>query len=831
MVQAAAQRLGSDFLIMKFTLKLLLLLCIILAGIYATTPLWLPYVLERQLPPGWQLESLDAGYPGLSGIDISSLRLKGGLPAADLAITTADLRFNYRGLKVEIDSASLEIHFLTTENSPVDSLSLDHLLLIFTNFQLTPREDDNFHILSDVHLEGFPQATGHVEADASRDLLKADIRFPANLNSPLWLAMQFEQNNQAADTTTLIQAVLDTEPANHFWLDAILAHVTNGLFTRVNGKLEVNAKFSGLKLRNIEQLSLSTENLEMVSKSGPFTVKAGLVASREGKDVIVKLPAAAEIRFQDEAGEIDLLLTSTFPELQRAPRTDALAFLKLGSGSRFKIETDSPPTISFSGAVSLDLTASGETIRLHANNLSAVMAEFPELETVTTVGLISVDWQENTDIAYISEDLELRAKKLTVKGGITTRNGKYTSKGSGTFAEFQIAQLATSAKNIEIEWQDLDLLSLTGKLSTRTQGFSTDIDAETWTGFDFDVNYRLLDGSGINGLGKLKVDDGPQLPLKFTGNTNTNKWDIRLSRTTINMKQLAKLLAVARIELPGSIKLTDGNVSLHGKMTIDEKITARMDITGRDIDASMLGSRAMDADFSFNTTYDETISANGLVSIEAIALAGDIDVTNIKADLQLVNTDTYRMKNLYAGLFDGQLKLNRLQLSNNKLQDTTAELSHISLGRLLEYADFDGLKGSGSLDMSLPVSTDQTGINIRNGFFRSTVPGYLAYTKDKVRPGPGTGREGALGYGVAGSNIGMQALENFQYQDLSGEINYQSDGNYQIKVHLEGNNPDLYEGHPVVFNLNINGSLPELFEALFITGDFEEAILKEIRKH
>ena len=82
---------------------------------------------------------------------------------------------------------------------------------------------------------------------------------------------------------------------------------------------------------------------------------------------------------------------------------------------------------------------------------------------------------------------------------------------------------------------------------------------------------------------------------------------------------------------------------------------------------------------------------------------------------------------------------------------------------------------------------------------------------------------------MAGNNIGLQALENFQYTDLSGTINYQSDGTYNIAIRLEGENPDLYGGHPIVFNLNIDGSLPELFEAMFITGNFEESILKQIK--
>ena len=55
------------------------------------------------------------------------------------------------------------------------------------------------------------------------------------------------------------------------------------------------------------------------------------------------------------------------------------------------------------------------------------------------------------------------------------------------------------------------------------------------------------------------------------------------------------------------------------------------------------------------------------------------------------------------------------------------------------------------------------------------------------------------------------------------------DGAYKITIRLEGKNPDLYGGHPIVFNLNIGGSLPELFEAMFITGSFEESILKQIK--
>jgi len=131
----------------------------------------------------------------------------------------------------------------------------------------------------------------------------------------------------------------------------------------------------------------------------------------------------------------------------------------------------------------------------------------------------------------------------------------------------------------------------------------------------------------------------------------------------------------------------------------------------------------------------------------------------------------------------------------------------------LAFTEIDGLAGTGFLDISLPVGSDQTGFHVKNGTFSSIGPGRLAYTKE----------------GIAGSNIGLKALENFQYKDLSGTLNYQSDGNYVLTIRLEGKNPDLYGGHPVVFNLNVNGLLPEFFESMFMTGSFEESILKQIK--
>ncbi|MBE9549332.1 MAG: hypothetical protein IMF09_08015 [Proteobacteria bacterium] len=62
---------------MKILLKGLLYTGLLLVVIYAASPFWISHLLSNQLPPGWEFEELDIDYPGISGININSLRLKG----------------------------------------------------------------------------------------------------------------------------------------------------------------------------------------------------------------------------------------------------------------------------------------------------------------------------------------------------------------------------------------------------------------------------------------------------------------------------------------------------------------------------------------------------------------------------------------------------------------------------------------------------------------------------------------------------------------------------------------------------------------------------------
>ena len=835
---------------MRLLLKLFLILCLLIAGIYAATALWLPYILARQLPPGWQLEELKSGYPGLAGITIDRLRVKGKYGLAGIALTSSDLRFTYRGLKSDIGLVSVDVYLHTAESDSADSPTLDDLslpvtkltgelpqlairkmrlalhrtndsqveaarplLLDFEAFDLSPRADQGFHLVSQAVFAESQRFKGRLDIDVSQKLSNALIRFPANMDLPAWLLVDIKQESQPASTTTRIEAVFNADSADRDWLDSVLAESTGNMFTRIGGNLEIQANFAGQDLQNMESLSLSSENLQLLSGSGVISLDAELLANIEGDEIVVSLQAPAEIDFQGETNLIDELLTDTFPGLKLAPGSEMDVSTVLGLDSKFHFLPGHTPSIRFSGDLKTDLNSGTGSLSLLSNGLQIEVVDLNQPKSTSVHGEARVDLRINTPFSYTSEDLQIAADSLSITGDLKSDEGKLVSTGGGTMMQARLKPGPVSVEKIDMTWQELDLTGLTGTVVTHTQGFTTEFDNEKWTGFDFDMNYTLLGKTDISGAGTTKFANGPEIPFEFTGNPEAQRWDIRFPPATIELKKIRKLLSVAHFELPASIKLAQGYIEFQGEALLTDRITANMSIGGFEMAGSMHESTARKASFTFDAGYDDRLWANGPVFIEALDLAGGIEMTNIRFELELDGTEHFKLKNLYAEVFDGRIELGGLQLSENRVEDTTVKLSHINLSQLLAYADIDGLAGTGYLDISLPVGSDATGLHIKDGIFGSTGPGRIAYTKE----------------GLAASNIGMQAIENFQFKDLSGTLNYQSDGAYLMAMRLDGKNPDLYGGHPVVFNLNINGSLPALFEAMFVTGSFEESILKEIK--
>ena len=493
---------------MKLLLKLFLILCLVLAGIYAATPMWLPNILASQLPVGWKLEELKAGYPDLNGINVELLRVNGELGSTSVKLTSSDFRFNYQEFRSDIARVSLDIYISGVENNSAEPLTLDDLSLPVTKltgrlprlsidqmqvtlfrtigvrtandkfirpvkagfeaFELNPRSDDSFHITSQVVIADTMHLKGRLDIDVSPESINAIINFPSSTGLPSWLVVELMQEDLPATTTTHLKAVLRTELANREWLDSLLASGTGQMFTRLGGNIEVEGSFAGQGLQKLETLSVTTEDLRLVSDSGTLDLTARALAHREGDKITVNLPEPAKMRFQGKPGIIDQLLSEAVPALRLAPRSETVISSELGSNSSFVFQNGNSPFMEFIGDIDLDLKSDAEHLTLQSAALKIEVEDPQNLELTTAKGLIAIEWAVNAPVAYTLDDMQLTADQLTIAAEVISKDGKFISTGNGSFIQARSTSPNVSAAQIEMTLRQLDIEKLTGNLDTRT---------------------------------------------------------------------------------------------------------------------------------------------------------------------------------------------------------------------------------------------------------------------------------------------------------------------------------------------------------------------------
>jgi hypothetical protein len=123
------------------------------------------------------------------------------------------------------------------------------------------------------------------------------------------------------------------------------------------------------------------------------------------------------------------------------------------------------------------------------------------------------------------------------------------------------------------------------------------------------------------------------------------------------------------------------------------------------------------------------------------------------------------------------------------------------MARILAWADVGGLAGEGLVDGEVRAVLDEQGaLRFEEGrFLARPEGGWIRY-----RP---PGQAPISLEAPQGLDLARAALQNFRYQTLRGDLEGAAAGDMHISLQLQGANPDLYEGHPVLLDLNLNGPL------------------------
>jgi hypothetical protein len=174
-----------------------------------------------------------------------------------------------------------------------------------------------------------------------------------------------------------------------------------------------------------------------------------------------------------------------------------------------------------------------------------------------------------------------------------------------------------------------------------------------------------------------------------------------------------------------------------------------------------------------------------------------------------------------AHMFGGEISVRptSFDLDKDKKIELHADLDTISLEKIMALFELESTQLTG--DVSGPVRmlfSGERGLEINQGDLHSLHPGVLRFTLAQ-------GSETAAQF----NNIAIRALEDFEYRELNATVVYKPNGDYRIAARIVGSNPDVLDGHPIALNPTIEGNLPALFRAFFLTGDFNRAIIEQLQ--
>ncbi len=797
----------------------LLLTAVVLLLLYASSPAWLGAVAARQLPDGWRLDTLETGYPGLSAISVHELRLHGATNAGELSLTAKNLRLEYRGLGTAAAEAWIDFHPRNRPAAagafgpadlnlpllaPVPSLPRLRVGLIHVRVQaasgnlpalelkqltLAPLGDGRNRLQAEVSVTRDARYNGRLQVETGPDGVSGSLRLPAAAGEDAWAVADFVQQRRQQPATTRLRLSLDAGRSDASWAEPFISALSTGLVQQLRGKFELAGSFSGTDTQVVQSLSLRTGQLQLGLREAALLDRLlpGFSLKSDGA-VQALCSIAAEIRR---------------PEMQRSPPASAPV-----------LEAD----------LDVAYTSAKQKLELKTSGFRLGDIDSAHVDAAATAGTLGLNWTLDAPFSYSNGTTTIAADGLGLATTLRVTAGRVRSTGSARLQAARAESLAASAKIVAVSWQDLDLPALDGQLKTRSSGFKLALEGMHTSGLDFDAQYRLTNGTRVAGRGNLLLNSAPLAAFEFTGDAQAGRFHVKLPTASIDAATVAQLLQALQIQPPGGLLLQKGAIDVQAEIDVGRYITAGLSLQGRQLALKLQNSKASDGNFQVDARFDsrgngrETL-LNGPLSASEVTLAGGLDLQNLQAQmtarLGAEKSASFEIANVGAQVLGGRLALSQLKFSPRGLEDTQVQLHDIDLGRLLALADINGLGGSGRLDLTLPVGANQDGLHVKGGTFQSTAPGRLAYKK------PG---------GAAG-NIGLQALENFEFKSLSGRIDYQSSGNFRITARLEGRNPDLYSGHAILFNLDINGALPQLFEALFLSGDFEQAVLKQLKQH
>lgn len=312
-----------------------------------------------------------------------------------------------------------------------------------------------------------------------------------------------------------------------------------------------------------------------------------------------------------------------------------------------------------------------------------------------------------------------------------------------------------------------------------------------------------LAGGALKGSAVTALDRAPQFPIYVNYVYENGEGSAQLeipkfifSPGGVQPQSLAPALRgkIAAVEGTASAKATIG-------FKPGQPLTSKGTVSVMDMNAGTLVGplTGLTADLQFDSLYplrstgQQTVTMTGFDPGIPLG-AGTVTFTVVKNGFDLIDARW--------PMGEGEISVKPTFWSTaGAVNNVTVDVRNISLGDLIERIGNADLSATGQINGELPVVIDGVNLNIDGGKLAIKDGGVISVkTKQLDRAGEMNDT----------AKIAVDALRNFEYDELSLELNGPLDGEMKLGAVFIGSNPDVLGGADFLFRTNIEGELANI---------------------
>ena len=328
----------------------------------------------------------------------------------------------------------------------------------------------------------------------------------------------------------------------------------------------------------------------------------------------------------------------------------------------------------------------------------------------------------------------------------------------------------------------------------------------------------------LNATGKLlPAQQGNTVEFRLQQNFSSQRGFAQLQADDIRLSE-NKLIAqqISQTGLP--LQLSDGTAQLrlHAGWGEAPQMEAALSVTAASGDYAQNRFSNLTASLAFVNQQGWKLITPATIAMESFNMG--LPLTDISIDLQALEYQRPAQPLIEIGRFsaavlDGSMYGQNINVDLNQTENRfSIYLSGLSLEELLALNQTQGLAVSGYFDGELPVMVNSQQLLIENGWLKADKNGgFIKYAN----------RQQVLPNNQSLRLVG-ELLEDFQYSEMSAQVDLNAQGNLFLVTKLHGHSPGAAINTPINLNFNVEFNLWKFLDSARVLTRMDQDISQQV---